>query len=229
MFVIVTQMNTFQTISTPLALCTLVNLYASPSYSLFPQPINVCSGSETSPLQLIRPTRDTWSPTLRLTSTSFPPIMWVVLVVVRWSSDSHLTTLPLQVFVLMQFDPGMEYQPGWGDGESQLLFVNCIKTLTLTIIWSLWQHLGSFMKWVNLPEVGLPHTTSFDKKNIFGTFCRAQSSGWKFTLKIFFPGTFGERIQRNTTASTGGANKPSESKSWLLLCSANTDGPYSYI
>ena len=24
----------------------------------------------------------------------------------------------LQVFVLMQFDPGMEYQPGWGDGES---------------------------------------------------------------------------------------------------------------
>ena len=27
---------------------------------------------------------------------------------------------PLQVFVLMQFDPGMEYQPGWGDGESQV-------------------------------------------------------------------------------------------------------------
>lgn len=24
----------------------------------------------------------------------------------------------IQVFVLMQFDPGMEYQAGWGDGES---------------------------------------------------------------------------------------------------------------
>ena len=48
-------------------------------------------------------------------------------------ADSKNSTL--QVFVLMQFDPGMEYQPGWGDGESQLLFVNnCIKTLTLTII-----------------------------------------------------------------------------------------------
>ena len=23
----------------------------------------------------------------------------------------------LQVFVLMQFDPGMEYRPGWGDGN----------------------------------------------------------------------------------------------------------------
>ena len=23
----------------------------------------------------------------------------------------------LQVFVLMQFDPGMEYRPGWGDGK----------------------------------------------------------------------------------------------------------------
>ena len=23
----------------------------------------------------------------------------------------------------MQFDPGMEYQPGWGDGESQLWFL----------------------------------------------------------------------------------------------------------
>ena len=22
-----------------------------------------------------------------------------------------------QVFVLMQFDPGMEYRPGWGDGN----------------------------------------------------------------------------------------------------------------
>lgn len=22
-----------------------------------------------------------------------------------------------QVFVLMQFDPGMEYRPGWGDGK----------------------------------------------------------------------------------------------------------------
>ena len=31
----------------------------------------------------------------------------------------------------MQFDPGMEYQPGWGDGESQLLFGNCIKTFNI--------------------------------------------------------------------------------------------------
>ena len=23
-----------------------------------------------------------------------------------------------QVFVLMQFDPGMEYRPGWGEGET---------------------------------------------------------------------------------------------------------------
>ena len=33
----------------------------------------------------------------------------------------------------MQFDPGMEYQPGWGDGESQLWFLNCNLTINNVI------------------------------------------------------------------------------------------------
>ena len=135
---------------------------------LFPLPelISVCSGSETSPPLRSHPTRDTSSLILRQTSTSFPPIMWVVVVVLMASLSAESNNSPLQVFVLMQFDPGMEYQPGWGDGESQLWFLNCNLTLTM---WSLWQHLGSFMKWVNLPEVGLSHNI-FSKENIFGTF-----------------------------------------------------------
>ena len=44
----------------------------------------------------------------------------MVMVVTTLSADCKISHL--QVFVLMQFDPGMEYQPGWGDGESQLLF-----------------------------------------------------------------------------------------------------------
>ena len=42
---------------------------------------SVCSGSETSPPLLSRQTRDTSSLILRQTSTSFHPIMWVVLIV----------------------------------------------------------------------------------------------------------------------------------------------------
>ena len=42
---------------------------------------SVCSGSETSPPLLSRQTRDTSSLILRQTSTSFHPIMWVVVMV----------------------------------------------------------------------------------------------------------------------------------------------------
>ena len=67
-----------------------------------------------------------------------------------------------QVFVLMQFDPGMEYRPDWGVTKS-------------------------------LPPVG----------------------------------PTGGRIQRGATAIPH--PQPKDDKSWLLLCSALTDGPYSYI
>ena len=95
----------------------------------------------------------------------------------------------LQVFVLMQFDPGMEYRPDWGSTK--------------------------------LPPLG-----------------KGGSGG---TLNPMQPG-----IQRGTTAvkgltPTAAANQglkgsipppgtgPKDDKSWLLLCSALTDGPYSYI
>ena len=41
----------------------------------------------------------------------------------------------LQVFVLMQFDPGMEYQAGWGDGKHyNFIFLKQMYTWTLSII-----------------------------------------------------------------------------------------------
>lgn len=108
----------------------------------------------------------------------------------------------------MQFDPGMEYRPDWSF-KAMPLGPNPIKDR---------ERAQPFRKAMN------PNTATIKSLTTQGM---AVNPGNKANLGDMGPQ--GGAGPGGPGGPGGGPGGGKEDKSWLMLCSALTDGPYSYI